>query len=258
MKCQEKLQQNLKNSDAPFIVLAGQSGSGKKTLLRTLYPNAYWLPDNSVESVRTMIKESNRQNNAVFILPDVDMMSVGAKNALLKIVEECRNGNRFIMTVQDEQNLLDTIASRAQFFYTDPYTPKQLFEYFWEKYPDGNPNDAEVTCACNTPGEVDTLIRCGGRNFFDYVIKVIDYIETASIANALKISQTIAFKGEEDKYDLVLFWKIFIYGCCVTLFDKPHRASWIESTSSALKKLRITGINKSALFTIWIFDILGV
>ena len=162
MISQKKIKEELNTYNPNFIIIVGEKGSGKKTLLRESYGDkAYWLPDNSVEAVREMTKEANRRHNALFIIPDADNMSINAKNSLLKVVEECKNNNAFIMTVQDEYNVLETLTSRAHILYFEPYTPEELFRYFWEEYPNGDPNDAELTKFCATPGEVDTLVKMG-------------------------------------------------------------------------------------------------
>lgn len=258
MISQKKTKEKLNSGKLNFVILVGERGSGKKTLLRETYGDkAYWLPNNSVEAVREMNKEANRRHDTVFIIPDADSMSLSAKNSLLKTVEECKNGNSFIMTVTDEYNVLETLTSRAHIVYLEPYTPEQLFEYFWEKFPNGNPNDAELVKICATPGEVNTFVAIGGRNFYDYIYKVADFIDKASIANVLKIGNEIAFKDEANKYDLLMFWKTFVYVCEERLGEDEKYRNWIKITSEALRQLRITGVNKQALFTLWILNIRG-
>ena len=166
--------------NANFILLVGERGVGKKYTLRESYKdaqfNVYWAPDISVDTIRTIIREAYKRHNTVFIIADADNMSITAKNALLKVVEECPNGNSFILTLQDENNTLPTIRSRATILRMQNPTPDELFQYFWEKYPDGNPNDAEKASAiCSTYGEVDIVQKFGAMKFYDYVEKVIDY-----------------------------------------------------------------------------------
>lgn len=252
--------------NANFILLVGERGVGKKYTLRESYKdaqfNVYWAPDISVDTIRTIIREAYKRHNTVFIIADADNMSITAKNALLKVVEECPNGNSFILTLQDENNTLPTIRSRATILRMQNPTPDELFQYFWEKYPDGNPNDAEKASAiCSTYGEVDIVQKFGAMNFYDYVEKVIDYIDQTSTANALKIANEIAFKDEEDKYDLILFWKAFVNICIERangandLVSVNKYGAWTYLTSRHLVYLRTTGVNKRALFETWIIKI---
>ena len=255
MISQETTKKKLNSGKLNFTIIIGERGSGKKTLLRETYGNkAYWLPNNSVEAVREMNREANRRHDTLFIIPDADNMSLSAKNSLLKAVEECKNNNAFIMTATDEYNVLETLTSRANILYVDPYTPEQLTEYFWEKFPDKSKEDAELVKICATPGEVNTFVKMGGKKFYDYMQKVVDFIDSAPLANALKIGNEIAFKDEEEKYDLLMFWKTFVY-ICEERLDNEFYGIWIKITSEALRKLRVTGVNKSALFTLWVLDI---
>lgn len=260
MISQTKIKKQLKNSDLRFVIIVGKRGSGKKTLLRELYGDtAYWLPDNSVDTIRTMIREANKRYDTVFIIPDADGMSITAKNALLKVVEECKNNNVFIMTVQDEYNILETLTSRAMMFFMENYTVGEIGAYCETKYPEEN-NSADYVLLCETPGEVDTLMRMGGRSFLEYMQKVVAHIDKATLANALKIGNSVAFKDGDDKYDLEMFWKAFTATCLEKVLggdDTDKYLKWSKITSNALRQLRTPTANKSALFTLWVLDIRG-
>ena len=246
---QTNSREKLHRRKSSFILIVGERGSGKKTILRETYgDSAYWVPDISVDSIRTMIKEAYKVHDTMFIIADADNMSLTAKNALLKVVEECPNNNWFIMTLQDANNTLETIRSRAEILYVDLYTEEELNEYYLHKY--ANKETAEKLYVCSTPGEVDIFEKQGGIEFYEYVETVVDCIDEVSLANALKIGNSVALKDEEDKYDLKLFWKIFINIC----FERKYKY-WIYVTNKALQQLRITGINKQMLFTAWILKI---
>lgn len=234
----------------------GPKGSGRKTLLNNMFHGSVYLENNSVESVRKMIEMAYKVSGRKFILPDIDTMSNTAKNAMLKVIEECPNDNYFIMTAEDENNVLDTIRSRAFIFHMDRYTPDEIFEYYWSLegsniMPHGMPNDAEcVRELCETPGDVQTLVNMGVQEFYDYVQLVVDNIAEVSIANAFKIANKVALKDGAEGYDLRLFWKAFIKVC----FD-AKRYDWIDITSRYLQKLRIKGVNRQMLFDNWMLEV---
>ena len=125
---QNKLKCTLKNNSpfSPFIILVGDKGSGRKTILRELFPEAIWYTDCKIDSVRDMMRMALDVHDSLFIMADIDNMSIGAKNAILKLVEEPPNNNRIIMTLENENNTLPTIRSRATFFYMDDYTPNEF------------------------------------------------------------------------------------------------------------------------------------
>lgn len=240
-----------------FTILCGDVGSGKKLLafeisklLNTEY--CYMLPDIKVETVRKMINDAYKlSSKTLYIIPDADEMSVNAKNALLKIVEEPPVNAYFIMTLQDRNNALATILSRARVYTMDLYTEDEIFNYFWTIYPDGNPNDAEKCRAiCDTPGSVKLVQKEGAFNLFDYTERVFDNIFDVDLSNAFKTAQKLNIKNDEG-FDLKLFWNCF---CALCAWQGKHDA--LRKTERSLERLRI-GVNKQQLYDMWILDIRG-
>ena len=179
------------------------------------YVDVYRLPDVKIDTVREIITQAyKRITTMVYIIPDADSMSNAAKNALLKVTEEPPNEAYFIMTLEDENNTLETIRSRATMFHMDRYTPDEIEEHFKQRF--GVVWDREIDIIrelCSTPGDVETIMTYDATNFYDYVQLVVDNISEVSLANALKISEKIALKDESDKYDLKLFWRAFQSVC---------------------------------------------
>ena len=259
---QKQLMSNIKKLQSEgkfphFAIFVGPKGSGKKTLLSELF-NGVYLENNKVESVRKMIDMVYHLENTTFIMPDADTMSLAAKNALLKVVEECPNNNYFIMTLEDKNNTLETIRSRAVMFTMDNYSSAELAEYTRLKYP--TESDIEDTIElCDTPGEIDLVVKFGTKQFYSFVRKVIDNIILVSGANAFKIADSISF-GNDDKYDIKLFLKVFAVECIrrfktASDVDKVMYATWCSITSRYIDELMITGVNKQALFDAWILEI---
>lgn len=233
-----------------FAIFIGQRGSGRKTFINEHFTGIY-LDDNKVDSIRKMIQLVYKVSNKLFVMTDVDNMSNSAKNALLKVVEECPNNNSFIMTAEDENNILDTIRSRATLFYMDTYTPQNIADYFYDKYHANHGKDDEhiVRALCETPGDVDIIVKMGIKEFYDYVQLVVDNIAEVSLANAFKISKKIDLKSGEG-YDLKLFWKAFMKIC----FD-AKKLNGVIVTSKYLRQLGIRGINKQMAFDNWVLEI---
>lgn len=225
----------------------GPKGSGRKTLLNNMFHGSIYLENNSVESVRKMIEMAYKVSGRKFILPDIDTMSNTAKNAMLKVIEECPNDNYFIMTAEDENNVLDTIRSRAFIFHMDRYTPDEIYQYAMGYAHD---NEDIIKDICETPGDVDLLYKDSPKEFYDYVQLVVNNIAEVSVANAFKIANNVALKDGAEGYDLRLFWKAFIKVC----FD-AKRYDWIDITSRYLQKLRIKGVNRQMLFDNWMLGV---
>ena len=263
---QNQIEQLIKNRTFPrFSILVGPKGSGKKTLAHEIghmfnawrvssdYVDVYRLPDVKIDTVREIITQAyKRITTMVYIIPDADNMSNAAKNALLKVTEEPPNEAYFIMTLEDENNTLETIRSRGTVFHMDRYTPDEILQ-FAEK-DSGSHYVQEVrdiiTGICDTPGDVITLYNSGIKEFYDYVQLVVDNIAEVSLANAFKIPSKVALKDDVEGYDLKLFWKAFMKVC----FENS-RLNGIYVTARYLQKLRIRGVNKQMLLDSWILEI---
>ena len=239
----------------------GQIGSGKKTLAKwiasQLHTATYILPDVKVETVRQMIDYVYRSTDSVVVvIPDADGMNVAAKNALLKVIEEPPKNVHFIITVESEANMLDTILSRSAVYRMDLYTRDEILRYYRALEEDG---DADlVSRLCDTPGEVKLLLAQSGgvKSFNDYVLKVVDNIALVSGSNSFKIAEKIALKDEVDKYDLHLFWKAFISVCLDRLAQSPFQYAYgIQTTAKYLQDIKNPAINKQMSFDNWLLEI---
>lgn len=251
-----------------FSIFVGQKGSGKKTLLiEYVYPmlkaqdySIYIVQDIKIDSIREMISDAYKMHKVLFVITDADNMSIGAKNAMLKIVEECPNDNYFIMTLEDENTTLNTIRSRAAIYHMDTYSKEELKEYA-----DAIEKNMSHVDICETPGDINLLYAMNPDGFYEYVIKVVDNIAKVSGSNSFKIAEMIAFKQEdEEKYDLKLFWKAFIKECMnraneLLIENKSQEGIdymiGARDTSRALRRLLTRSINRQMLFDKWILDI---
>ena len=236
-----------------FSIFVGLKGSGKKRFMREYFDGIY-PEDNKVDSIRKIIDMAYKVSHKTFIIPDADDMSNAAKNALLKVVEECPNDNYFIMTLEDEVNTLGTIRSRAQIFYMDMYYPKDLRDYADAI---GIKDEEELNIiadVCTTPGDINILCKQGVKDFYDFTKLVLENVADVSLANALKIPSKLSLKDGDDGYDLRLFLRMFMSLCIST----QANVEWVKFTSKCLISLRTKGINKQMLLDTWIFNIRGV
>ena len=243
-------------------ILVGPKGSGKKLLAKRIAKQLDAIAvqvDGKVDTVRDVIKLAHTNyNKTVFVFTDAEKMSQTAENALLKLLEEPPNNAFIVITAISEYALLDTVKSRCVIMHMDRYTPDELFDYYWslegtEFLTDGMPNEAEVVQAvCETPGEVQQFIKQGVGRVYRYAELVFNNILDVTGANALKIGSQIAFKDEQDKIDLLLFFKSFI-NICGSRLDKIS-AQWIQITFKYVNQLSWKGVNKTMLFDNWVLD----
>ena len=241
----------VENGFPQFVVIAGEKGSGKKTIaeyIASKVSKVHWtLEDNKIANIRQMIEMSyNNYQSTLCIIPEGDTLSTPAQNAILKIVEEPPRNTYFVMTVQDINYVLPTIKSRAFILTMDTYTKTEIEEYSKED------NDIYGQ-VCSTPGQCDLLQSYDVDKFVDFVDKVITNLAGVSTSNALKITQNLALKEGDTGYDMELFFKIFINRCTNEEIT-PSILKIQLLTSKVLQKLRIKGINKLMLFTDWIIE----
>ena len=237
-----------------FIMLVGSVGSGRKTLIDNVFniDNKYVrFGDCKVDTVRELIDLSYILHDMFFFIPDADNMSTGAQNALLKVVEECPNGNYYILSVENENNLLNTLHSRASVYFMDRYTKEDLLKYCAEIELDKQKTDIVITI-CENIGEINELLRIDIENFYEFVKKVVDNADLVSVANAMKIYETL--KG----CNLKFFFRAYL--CILVNEIKSGERSvdcwrYCTVTSKSLQELDINGVNKQAVFDSWLFQI---
>lgn len=260
------LEELIANHTLPhFVILVGSKGSGKKLLAnnvaKQLADNVVQLEGIGIEHIRGMITEAYRTHNTCYIIPDADGMSVGAKNALLKVTEEPPNDVYFIMTLEDTNNTLSTITSRGTAYHLEPYSKDDIKTYIQQTYKVKPETKSIIASVCDTPGEVNEMMSTDPDKFYEYVELVVDNITEVSGANAFKIPSKVAIKDTDEGYDLKLFWKLYVKKCFDlalsqdTGIDKVIHLHQVGVTSRYLQDLRTKGINKQMLMDNWILDI---
>ena len=253
-----------------FCIIEGTVGSGRKTMVRYIHDVMedsvlMWM-QNTVDDVRLAISKAYKGGgDMIYAFADVDNLSMSAQNALLKITEEPPSNTYFILTVSNANNVLDTIRSRAYIFKMDAYTHVELRE-FLSIYADGPSKDIALKL-CDTPGEIQLLYTNDAEKLYNFGQKVMDNIGVVSVANAMKIADSIAFTNtDEDKFDLRLFWKAIIVHAMTHIktidylgldVNELHIISNVVKTTEECIQMvtRTRGINKRNVFDMWILDI---
>ena len=250
-----------------FIVLIGPKGSGKRMIAKYIADKLSAINidcDIKVDAVRNAITlASTVETPIVYCFANADTMRAEAKNALLKITEEPPKNAYFIFTVVDESTLLDTIKSRATVIRLDPYTAEDMEKMGAAMLSDDLTDEEKIAfqnafLTAETPYELKQMFKYG-MDFFVYVDLVMDNIEEVEEANAFKSGVKLAFHNEDDKYDLGLFWKTFIYDCLNCIDEDPlHYAEVIIVTDKYYRKQTQLGVNLQQLYDSWVFEIRGV
>ena len=222
------------------------------------------LQDVKVDTIREMIKQAYRlHHTTVYCIPHADDMSVNAKNAMLKVVEEVPNKAYFVMCLEDLSNTLATIQSRGIVFKMYRPTREDIEDFARSLYVDKSKIDEDeiqfIGKVCSTPGEVLMVQRYGAKALYKYVECVSRNICTIDSAKAFKFSDKLALKGEEDKFDCQLFLKALqlqFWEKCTSVYKcvlDENECSVLCSCNITrcigryMSDLRIKGINRQML-----------
>lgn len=193
------------NKSVPrFIIISGALGSGRltfaKAIMHTLKATGI-ICDCGIDDVRRTIDYAYSYTTpTVYIFRNADDMSLNAKNALLKVVEEPPNNAYFIMTVENIDNMLGTIKSRGTVISMEPYSQKEL-----KSVCDDDFILQYATNIADTKRERAELERTE-----DCVLDVIAGMKAKSGTKILKATTQLRSKATEtDKIDCLLFMLMF-------------------------------------------------
>lgn len=253
-----------------FVVITGEKGQGKIELAKEISRRLN-IPFCSfgikIDEIREMIEMSYKQTEPIiYLISDADKMSIGAKNAILKVIEEPPNNAYFIITLNQIENTLPTIKSRCQEIKMEQYSLEDINKMIDIINPNIKQLDKSIIQDIATNYyEIDLLNKYGAEEFYNYVEKVVNNIYKVQSANAFKLAEKLAIKDEEDKYDLKLFLETYKEICLNyttdIILNNQNSIDYICYINSILKtntiinKLSITGINKQSLIDTWILDI---
>lgn len=226
-------------------LFTGSAGTGKTTSARIFaneINNGKEKPievdgasNNGVSNIRDIIENSKLKSLTggykVYIIDEVHMLSIGAFNALLKILEEPPKGTIFILCTTDPQKIPATILSRVQRFDFKRIPTQRIMNrltYIIEKenqtrvdeikYTDdalkyiaqlanGGMRDAitklDTVLGYSNNITVSTVTECLGLVSTTFQLEIIDSILAKDINGVLQSIDAIYYEGK----DLKLFIK---------------------------------------------------
>lgn len=221
------------------------------------------LQDVKVETIRNMISQAYKlHNTTVFCIPHADDMSVNAKNAILKVVEDTPNRAYFIMCLEDINNTLSTIQSRAMVFQMIRPTHDDIKEFARSLYVnvedvDENRLNLLSQAAC-TVGDVLTINKLGVESYYSYANQFIKDVVELDGAEAFKLTERLAIKDEEDKFDCRIFINllqiVLLNQIKAEMGNATKKATWVSHIGKYKSDMRIKGINKQMLMDMMIIE----
>lgn len=125
---------NNSNSSFSPVILYGKDGMGKRTLAKEVCSNAGYtvcfVEDLKAETAKNLIVDCTARcmgaSNIVIVITDLHKVSKQVQNILLKVLEDDLKAISFILTANNRNSVLDTIANRCIGIRLDNYTKDDL------------------------------------------------------------------------------------------------------------------------------------
>lgn len=243
-----------------FMIISGAIGSGRTTISKEIAKRmrAYVIEcELSVDAVREVVKNCYKcSGNTVYLFKDADKMSTAAKNAMLKITEEPPRQAHFIVTVQNPENMLETLRSRATNIQMAPYTEEELDIYYHDYTNKKNKLIREVA---DTPGMMGRLEKVDVEELVEFCDTIIDNIQQVTGVNAFKIVQRIKLKEDKPGHEPELFFHCMKWALLQRILnddelqkDKELWARMLSVTCKYHQEFNYTGVKKDSTLDMWI------
>lgn len=253
----------IKTDQVPrFMIISGPKGGGKATLSKEISRRmrAYLIEcELSVDAVREAVKNCYKCSApTVYLFKDADKMSTAAKNAMLKITEEPPRQAHFIVTVQNAENMLETLRSRATNLQIAPYSADEL-DLFYHDYT--HKQNRLIREVCDVPGMMLEMEKIDVEELLEFCNTIVDNIQTVTGVNAFKIVQRIRLKEDGNGYDPELFFHCMKYVLLSRIMDTQTDvrdattwANMLAKTSRYHQEFNITGVKKDATLDMWVLE----
>lgn len=244
-----------------FIIISGPRGSGKTTLANEIAKRmrAYLVEcELTVDAVRGAVTNCYKcAGTTVYLFRDADKMSTAGKNAMLKITEEPPRQAHFIITVQNSENMLETLRSRATNIQMAPYSSEEL-DLFYHDYT--NKMGQIIRDVCEVPGMMEDMEKIDVQELVEFCETIVDNIQKVTGVNAFKIVQRIRIKDDGQGHDPELFFHCLKYVLIHRIkqeYDAKLRqklANMLKITCKYHQEFNVTGVKKDATLDMWVLE----
>ena len=245
-----------------FMIISGCKGSGKATLAKEIARRmrAYLVEcELSVDAVREAVKNCYKcAGTTVYLFKGTDKMSTAAKNAMLKITEEPPRQAHFIVTVQNGENMLETLRSRATNIQMAPYSADEL-DLFYHDYT--LRKNRLIRDVCEVPGMMLEMENIDVEELLEFCNTIIDNIQQVTGVNAFKIVQRIRLKEDGHGYDPELFFHCMKYAIVqrtqheqALVADQLRYTRMLLATCKYHREFNMTGVKKDATLDMWVLE----
>lgn len=180
-----------------------------------------------VDVVRAMITECMIKpfgsKHKVFIIKDGDIITAGAQNAFLKIIEEPPQYAVFIIICTNSELLLQTVRSRAVTVAFPPVSDTIVRKYIEEKYPDEPRTEFLIKYCAGIPEAADDIIN--NESFEerrDEVLSLVPKILSPNKSYAFAVADYFE-KNKTDALEIYDMLLLYLRDALVTCMGTPDK-----------------------------------
>lgn len=237
-----------KHTTATFprtIMLEGPSGSGRHMLTQYISERfSLQIEDISESLTYEKIEEINFRVEPFLYIIDANKLTVKNENTILKFLEEPLKNSFIIVISENRYSMIPTIRNRCNILSLAKYSKEQLQGFITNKE-----EENIILTICKTPGDIIKMQTYPIKDMLDLCIKIYDKINIASFANTLTLSNNIAFKDEQNKYDFSIFFRAMLYIAKIRVINnEPNSIAEYNLTSEYQNRSYVRNVDKKMLF----------
>lgn len=256
--CQEKVLSTIDKFDLDTlprtVLLEGQKGSGRHMIINHV-ARKFNLIINDITDNLTLdtINDIMLSTEPRLYLIDTSKITEKQENIILKFLEEpLKNSYVFLISLTSTK-LLDTIYNRCFKLVLHNYSQEELKQFI----PITVTNPDLLLALAKTPGDIQLLQSYDLNNMFNLADKIINQIYRANYGNILKLSNSVAFKDEKDKYDVDIFFRLIEYISYKLVVDNKDYIymNIYNLVNEYLNRFSIKNIDKKYVFERFLFEL---
>ncbi|MDY6856004.1 MAG: DNA polymerase III subunit delta' [Thermodesulfobacteriota bacterium] len=229
--------------------------------ITVLEPKGTYVKINQIRELqRSLQYKPYEGRKRVCIIPDAEKLTLEAKNALLKTLEEPPSDTILLLISASPHLLLSTINSRCQRLKFQPLTPNVIANVIKEKFKKDESTALKIASLAG--GSLKNAYEMVEKSTLEYRDRLIQKLNTLSFDNIDRIfefAEELSKKKDEliRILDLLKMWfrdlLVFKEGFCVDRLknqDFLKEIKWHEkrfATADLLEKIRIINDAQSAL-----------
>lgn len=206
----------------------------------------------SVDDIRTQINEDIQVKPysgkyKIYIVPEADLMTVQAQNALLKTIEEPPSYAVILLLTENAQSLLPTICSRCVMLKLRNIKDRLVKKYLMEELQ--IPDYKADVCTAFAQGNIGRAVMLANSEHFNelkdeavQLLKCVDTMELNELVEAVK--RVSVYKIEITDYlDILMIWyrDVLIYKATKNI-DRVIFGEQIDYIKERAKKSSYEGI----------------